>query len=103
MTKDFQAVVIPFPVARRPAPQVAAQPDDRLEAALKALQDALQEQAGAVKAWRFAMAELGVGVAALGHAMTAYDGSLSHLDERLAGLRENALALENMADRALTS
>ncbi len=99
------AVVIPFPIMRQPA--AGFQPsaplgDARLAQALQGLQDALEEQAQAVKAWRFAMAELGVGVSALGHAMAAYDGSLSQLDERLNGLRENAMALEEIADSALS-
>jgi hypothetical protein len=101
-----EAVVIPFPIMRRP-PQGPASGsqigDERLALALHGLHEALEEQAQAVKAWRFAMAELGVGVAGLGQAMAAYDGSLSQLDERLAGLRDNALALEAMADKALMS
>jgi hypothetical protein len=42
-----------------------------------------------------------VGVAALGQAMSAYDGSLTQLDYQLLELRGSALALEAMAERAL--
>ncbi len=100
------AVVIPFPIMRRPAAALRTHTelgDAKLAQALQGLQDALEEQAQAVKAWRFAMAELGVGVSALSHAMVAYDGNLTQLDERLNGLRENAIALEEMADRAMTN
>jgi hypothetical protein len=102
------AIIIPFP-ARAPAHQVDGRPsrplpgDDRLAEALDGLQNALAEQAQAVRAWRFAMAELGIGVAGLGQTMAAYDTSLSQLDAQLLGLRQNADALAVTADRALLS
>ena len=98
------AIIIPFPVAHRPSCAAVTSPvllDERLGDALQGLHAALEEQAQAVKAWRFAMAELSVGVSALGHAMAAYDGSLSSLDSKLTGLRNDAAALEAVADRVL--
>jgi hypothetical protein len=97
------AVIIPFPI-QRPQPRALARmqgdfADARLDAALQGLHAALTEQAQAVAEWRCAMAELGIGVAALRRGLTEYEASLEQLDGGLSGLRHSARSLEAMADR----
>jgi hypothetical protein len=87
------AVIIPFPA--RPS-----QPEDRLRLALTELQNALEAQRRAMSDWRFAMAELGVGVAGLSHSLALYQDALGGVDEKLSTLRQNATQLEQMSTAA---
>ena len=82
------ATVIPFPVA-----SARVREQDRLRRALEALQDAVADQKRVLSDWRFAMAELGVGVAGLGHSLMSYQDGLSEVDAQLSGLRAASATL----------
>jgi hypothetical protein len=58
------------------------------------------DQKRALSDWRFAMAELGVGVAGLGHSLVTYQDGLGEVDTQLAGLRTATTAL-NQTVRAM--
>ena len=90
------AVVIPFPL------QASAPSDsDRLANALQALQAALAEQQTAMKEWRFAMVELSIGVAGLGHSLLGYQENLGDVANRIETLRSESARLEAWADGVL--
>jgi uncharacterized membrane protein YccC len=91
----MDAVIIPFP-SRTPE----ASPD-RLAAALLNLQSALDEQRRALHDWRFAMTELGIGVAGLGHSLGAYQEALGDVEVKLTSAHEAATQLENWADAVI--
>jgi len=90
------AVVIPFPTPVTPASE-----QQRLRRALVDLQTALAEQKRALNDWRFAMTELGVGVAGLGQALGSYQASMGEVETKLSGLKSEAVKLENWADGVL--
>ncbi len=97
------AVIIPFP-DRGAVNAQAAGPEganERLAAAMEALQGALLEQRRALSDWRFAMTELGIGVAGLGHSLAGYQDALGGVDARLSHLRDASKRLEAWADAAL--
>ena len=87
------ATIIPFP-QRDPA--VAG--EARLSQALGALDAALEEQRRALSDWRFAMTELGIGVAALSHSLAGYKDSLGLVETKLGGLHEQSARLAAWAD-----
>ena len=88
------AVVIPFP-------KVARNGQERLRESLENLQSALHQQKRALSDWRFAMTELGIGVAGLSQALGSYQDSLSDVELRLTGLRIETRRLQDWAGFAL--
>ncbi len=87
------AVVIPFPKT-----SVQGSKPERFRQALEQLQSALGEQRRALSDWRFAMVELSVGVAGLGHALGNYQDSLRTVETRLNELRIDSLRRTRRAD-----
>ena len=107
------ATIIPFPKATpaplEPATQepviqetVQSAGQERLAQALDTLQAALDEQQAAIRDWRFAMAELGIGVVGLSHSLTAYQENLGTVAGRIETLHAESVRLEGWADAALT-
>jgi hypothetical protein len=91
-----QSNIIPFP--HRPSAE-----EERLQRSLATLQVALDEQRRALRDWRFAMTELGISVAGLGHALSGYQGTLTEVESRLIDLRKSSDQLADWADAALAS
>ncbi len=89
-----EAKIIPFPVRD---PKSADR--DRLARALTDLQGALAEQKRALSDWRFAMTELGIGVAGLGQSLVSYQDSLGEVESRLSGLRHESAKLTRTAEQ----
>jgi hypothetical protein len=87
----MDAVILPFP-SRTPEAST-----DRLTAALANLQSAFDEQRRALHDWRFAMTELGIGVAGLGHSLGAYQEALGHVEVKLTSAHGAATELERWA------
>lgn len=101
MSVQLSAIVIPFPKSRREPECDAGQM--RLQRALAGLDEAIADQRAAVAAWRGALAELGSTVAGLGNSLKRYRGGLDVLNDRVAGLRAQAVQLEQTADAALAA
>lgn len=72
-------------------------PDARLALALRALQNALEEQAMAVAEFRGDVARLALTVEGLGESLAAYRGRLSECALDVAEARERARDLERTA------
>ena len=88
------AIVVAFPQAAQ------IQGPERLRQAIEHLQAALVAQGRALSDWRFAMTELGVGVAGLGQSLVAYQDSLAGVEARLASLRAESADLATAANLA---
>ena len=101
MSQDgpVSATIIPFPRARPPAANDAAQ--ERLKQALAGLDQALTRQREAIAAWRRTLGELNGVVSGLGESLHRYRGSLDRLGTSVAGLHVQATQLERTADAAL--
>jgi ABC-type transporter Mla subunit MlaD len=102
----MSAEIIPFPVlqAARPSavvPGTAA--EDRLQRALAALDAAVTGQRAAVAEWRRSLEHLGATMNGLGTSLGRYRDSLTHLEDQVGSLNGQALALEQWADKALTT
>lgn len=87
-----QATIIPFP-----CPDVKFAERERLRCAMFDLQNAVAEQKEAMSQWRFAMAELSIGVAGLGQSLSCYQDSLAGVDTQLGSLRAEAVRLQATA------
>ncbi len=96
------ATIIPFPKVIQAIQEPAQSPGQaRLTQALDTLQAALDEQQAAIRDWRFAMAELGIGVAGLSHSLNAYQDNLGTVAGRIETLHAESARLEAWADAAL--
>lgn len=108
MTQPHSADILPFP-QRKPAATgfgerqapLLEDPQARLQAALAALDAALEKQRVAVSDWRGAMGALQGSVAGLGESLTTYQTAMGALGEKVATLHDEAVKLEATADAAL--
>ncbi len=94
-----QAVIVPFPGTTNSRTKRGGE-QERLRRALEDLQAALGEQKRALSGWRFAMTELGIGVAGLGQALGSYQDSLGDVEARLTGLCGEARTMQRWAAEA---
>ena len=86
------ATILAFPVQT-----IRQRDEDRLNKALGNLHAALAGQKVGLSEWRFAMTELGIGVASLGHTLMSYQDSLGTVEQQLSGLHAEAAKLEQAA------
>ena len=90
------AVVIPFPAARKAAPD----PQMRLARALESLEAALANQRAAIAAWRDVLKDLKSTTANLDASLQGYRNSLRSLGGSVSALQAKARTLEEWADKA---
>jgi small-conductance mechanosensitive channel len=101
--RDPAAVVIPFPRHAAPRAAVGATGMARLQAALVALNAAVQAERAAIAGWRQALAELDAGVGKLHRSLSAYQARLGGLKGQVDALHTEARRLESWADGVLAA
>lgn len=87
---DF-AAILPFPIRA----------EDRLRRATRALDAALERQAGATRALRASVADLGASVRGLADSLDAYDSVLQRAGVAAETARGAAVRLDGIADRLM--
>ncbi len=102
MDQDETAQVIPFPIGRTRQPAAdPARDQDRLTAALAALEAALAEQREAMAGFRASLGELGAAVHALEGGAVGLSTRLGTLHRQVGTVNQSARELETWADRVL--
>lgn len=90
---ETSARIIPFPA--RPQPHDGA---DRLKAALVRLELTLAQQRTAIAAWRASLGDLGAAARRVEAGLTDYQDRLAGLREQASALQAQALRLQNWAE-----
>jgi chromosome segregation ATPase len=88
-----QAEIVPFPSVSRRADE-----QNRMQAALEQLNEAVLAHRNAVTAWRRALVELDTVVRSLGMSMARYRVQLDGLNSGISRLHNEAERLERWAD-----